>query len=151
MNSPTAPNSRFVLNGGSIAHERVDGEVIAIHMTEGHYFSMSGPAADVWSLLVDGYSAQEISTFLSGVFERVVEITDFEPFVSQLVAFQLIVPSQAQDAAVGAELPNDYERRLWSQPLVEKFEDLEDLILLDPIHDTNRLGWPYVGEADVRS
>lgn len=39
-------------------------------------------------------------------------------------------------------LPPDMERAEWSAPVVEAFDDLKDLIRIDPIHDTSFFGWP---------
>jgi hypothetical protein len=46
------------------------------------------------------------------------------------------------------ELPDDYSRAGWIEPTLEVFTDLQDLILVDPIHDASDLGWPRVSTMD---
>lgn len=142
-------DSRFHVVEGSVAHERVDGEVIAISMIRGHYFSMSGPAADVWTLVSQELSLEQVLSALDNAYSGPVAHDEVTAFVAVLVEAELLeaLPSgQAQDSFDA--LPDDFDRGLWATPSLEKFEDLEDLILLDPIHDTNRLGWPHVSDAD---
>jgi hypothetical protein len=40
------------------------------------------------------------------------------------------------------ELPTDYVRKGWEPPSLLVFDDLADLLLIDPIHDTSTSGWP---------
>jgi hypothetical protein len=40
------------------------------------------------------------------------------------------------------ELPNDYARDNWESPELRIFDDLTDILLIDPVHDTSLEGWP---------
>ena len=40
------------------------------------------------------------------------------------------------------ELPNDYTRDNWESPELRIFDDLTDILLIDPVHDTSLEGWP---------
>jgi hypothetical protein len=43
-------------------------------------------------------------------------------------------------------LLQDYPRGKWSCPELLIFEDLQDLLLVDPIHDTGEEGWPFASK-----
>jgi hypothetical protein len=137
----------YVVNAPRVIHETLDGEVVAIDLGSGAYFSMRASAAVIWDALVAGLGT-------AGVIEHVTAThadtdadvaADVEAFVADLVARELIVagspaPGSAPDH--GAGLP--YER-----PALEAFTDMADVILLDPVHDVDAAaGWPHQ-PADV--
>jgi hypothetical protein len=43
--------------------------------------------------------------------------------------------------SVEVDMPPD-ERRPFDEPVLEKFEDMQDLILLDPVFEVDEAGWP---------
>ena len=43
--------------------------------------------------------------------------------------------------------PPNAVRKPYTAPAVQKYDDLEDLLLLDPIHEVDEAGWP-VARAD---
>ena len=47
-----------------------------------------------------------------------------------------------------ANLPNDYDHELWTQPTLLVFADLQDLLMVDPIHDSSLEGWPQLKHYD---
>ena len=67
---------------------------------------------------------------------------DVDAFVHSLVTDELIVANDAPASgeAESAELvaPSEY-----SPLTLERFTDLADLILLDPVHDVTEAGWPH--------
>jgi hypothetical protein len=40
------------------------------------------------------------------------------------------------------ELPDDFVRNSWNSPTLKVYKDFQDLLLVDPIHDTSLTGWP---------
>jgi hypothetical protein len=66
---------------------------------------------------------------------------EVEAFVGELVAAGLLEPFGEGDAPASEPViagPGDYQ-----PPCLEKFEDMSDLIMLDPVHDVSDVGWPY--------
>jgi hypothetical protein len=136
-----------------VSHERLDGEVVVMDTRNGAYFNLGGTAADCWTLLAEGWPVEEWQTILEsrygeGVFDG---LTDF---VQLCVQYELAEktsadPSPSERAPVLAVLPDDQERTSWSIPEIVRFDDLQDLIKIDPIHDTSAFGWPSVdGDVD---
>ena len=133
-----------------LTHERLDGEVIIINLQTGLYFSLSGSAADLWSLAHDGLPVEQWISALDGHFSSPVLSEDIEGFIGTLTDNGLVeilessVPMQGRSI----DLPDDYARGAWTRPVLEVFEDLQDLILVDPIHDVSDDGWPYRDEPN---
>lgn len=135
----------FALAHSEIAHERVDAEVIAINLRTGAYFSLLGTAADGWDLLHAGSDVSTAADVLAeryGVDRARVE-ADLGPFAASLVQEELLAP--AQESAVRAvELPPLPADSTYRPPTLEKYDDMEELLLLDPIHEVDEAGWPVM-------
>ncbi len=129
--------------GPEIVHETVDGEVIAIDLANGSYYSLAGSGLVVWELLALGASEAEIHTALAARFEA--EDAEIRAAVSallgQLQENGLIVseagttPGTPPAASSGAKAP-------FEAPRLERYTDMKDYFLLDPIHEVDTAGWP---------
>ena len=132
------------VKGDSISLERLDGETIVINFDSGEYFSFRGSSADILWLVDAGVDRSHWSQILEEAF---VDLTfddvvgDVDDFLEQLSQAGLIehVPGTGGDPVA---LPDDYERHEWTQPVVAGNDDLADLLVIDPIHDTGEDGWP---------
>lgn len=135
----------FQVNRGDITHERLDGEVVAINMRTGRYYSLSGPAADIWWLVDQSVPRSAWVGVLAEVYEAPEDWLGVSDFLEACSRAGLIIPADASSPAPQS-LPLDFVRGAWTAPRLEEFEDLQDLILVDPIHDTTALGWPHVAD-----
>ena len=41
------------------------------------------------------------------------------------------------------DLPQPNNGQVFSPPVVEKYTDMQDLVLLDPVHEVDERGWPH--------
>ena len=138
--------SFVVIDSANVSWERLAGEVIAIQLTTGHYYSMGGSAADIWSLLENGADLEGIVRKLAGFFQLPDSARlEIEHFLDNAHAVGLLIEGESESHKEG-ELPNDYERLGWIPPLLQEYTDLQDLILVDPVHDTKAVGWPELKE-----
>jgi hypothetical protein len=139
-----------------IAHERVEDEVIVINLRTGAYFSLVGAAADIWDLLLTG---RPLDTVAATVARRVgVEVpvvrADLDPFVTSLLHEGLLVAAEPPAALpIDDTVPLDDQRAApegtYRPPMLEKYDDMEELLLLDPIHEVDESGWPVVAAEPV--
>jgi hypothetical protein len=70
-----------------------------------------------------------------------LDLSGLEDFVTKCIQSSLLVPSTT------SKLPRfedflDLKLEEWSIPLLNEYTDLQDLILVDPIHDVQESGWP---------
>jgi hypothetical protein len=119
-------------------------EVIAANFVRGVYYSLLGSAAQIWEGLVAGVP-------LDRVVAEVSALSDAEPAAFAAAANSLVEALLAEGLLV--EGPPD-EVKAWQAmagsdgryglPALERFTDMEDLLLLDPVHDVEEMGWPHV-------
>lgn len=124
-----------------VSAERLNGDVIAVNLKSGAYFTLTGTAADVWTAFTSGATTSACLEALDNAYSMTVPREQVEELLTQCLGHGLITEVVAT-AAQALSLPNDHERLSWARPVLEIFDDLQDLILLDPIHDTSSLGWP---------
>lgn len=136
--------SDFVLNKPFVVAERLDGEVIAISNQSGKYFSLGNTSADIWFLLQNAIPRKTWLQILASNYENVPESAEQEiqSFLSQILEEGLIKPQELSSKDEIA-LPKDSARGKWIKPTLIVFDDLQDLLLVDPIHDTSEAGWPF--------
>lgn len=124
-----------------IACEDLDGEIIAIDFRNGAYYSLAGTAAEIWRQAIAGSGRTAI---LDGVTRASADSDAARAatgrFLDELLALGLLhaTGGDGSRAAVFAG---------FQPPLVEKFEDMAELIKLDPIHEVTESGWPHVAAA----
>jgi hypothetical protein len=138
--------SGFSAAHAEIAHERVEDEVIVINLRTGAYFSLIGAAADAWDLLLTRTALDDIAGAIAeryGVDVATVRI-DLEPFVRSLVDEDLLVATEPATSASTLDDQAPAVERTYRPPMLEKYDDMEELLLLDPIHEVDEAGWPVV-------
>jgi hypothetical protein len=136
---------RFRINAENVVHEIVDGEVIAIDLANGSYYSLSGCGPVVWDLLSAGAGASEISSALADRFDAepgAIEAA-VDDLLTRLRESDLIV--SGAEAAAPAPPPGPARRgsrEKFVPPAFERYTDMKDYFLLDPIHEVDPAGWP---------
>jgi hypothetical protein len=127
----------------SVRHDRLDDEVIAIDLESGAYFALDDVAADCWSMLAAGASVEAVIEATAGNFDVASETvrSDVERFVNELLRVRLLRPVDGAPKPVApprAATPMGQ----YQAPAIERFDDLEELLALDPIHEVDKAGWP---------
>jgi hypothetical protein len=147
--------SRYVPNRPAVIDETIDGEVVVIDLATGNYFSLVESAAVIWGALAGMPSVEEIGAELARVFDvdatRAARVA--EDFVAELVREGLAVETDEAPAADGGRpRPSQTvaaERKPFEAPRLEKYDDMQELILLDPVHDVDvEAGWPRPRAVD---
>ncbi len=141
---------RFRVNEPAVIHQEIDGELVIIHLDRGVYFSLTASGALMWRRLAAGESQAAVARKVAGdLGADEAELTAaLAELIDQLVAEQLLVPvpggqahddtqADAEGAATPTPKPGTFER-----PILQRYDDLQDLLLLDPIHAVDETGWP---------
>jgi hypothetical protein len=138
-------NRVFCVDKANVSWERVSGEVIAIQLNTGKYYSFSNVAADIWSLANNGVRIESVLCALQKIYipSDVIE-TEVRDFISKCFAEQLLVECESENEL--QDLPNDTNRSFVTSPKLTEYSDLQDLILVDPIHDVDDSGWPNLNQ-----
>jgi hypothetical protein len=140
---------RFRVNSPQVISETIQGETIVIHLMTGTYYSLQNTAADAWEGIAASATAGEIAATLANRYDASVEeIEDgVAALVGQLRAEDLIVEMEDADATASSyparDAANGTARLPFQAPRLEKFTDMQDLVLLDPVHEVDPRGWPH--------
>ncbi len=129
---------------GANVHSKVfDDEVVVLEMQSGTYFSLRGTGVDVWKLIEESATPEQISDALGERYEApATEIGNaVDTVLGELAKARLIVGDDSL-APGGASLPAA-ENAPFTAPEIERFTDMQDLLLLDPIHEVDDAGWPH--------
>jgi hypothetical protein len=131
-----------------VTHERLDDEVIAINLETGAYYALDDVAADCWIVSAGGATVDDL---VGAVVDRydVDESQarlDVAVFLDELLRENLLTADDGT-ATTPPALPPLAGKAAYVAPAVQKYDDLEDLLLLDPIHEVDEAGWP-VARAD---
>ncbi len=125
-----------------IASEIFDGELVIANYKLGLYYSISVEGSWIWQGLAHGLTVSQIVQWLSGQFPGQANAlpTLVEEFVGKLIAENLVLESsKSNSSATGLPI---LTAGVFAEPVIESFNDLQDLLLLDPVHDVDHTGWP---------
>ncbi|MEZ4735638.1 MAG: PqqD family protein [Caldilineaceae bacterium] len=125
-----------------VVHETLDEETIVIDFETGTYYSLAGTAHWVWILLEQNLSVAEIINQFIAHYPGDPEQIDaaVRQFIGELARAEIIVAT-ATPQSVTASLPFSRQDH-FAPPTLETYTDIQDLLLLDPIHEVGKQGWP---------
>ena len=136
----------YRVNSPQVISETVGGETIIVNLASGHYFSLQGSAVDVWQGIERGESAETIVLKLEQRYEAPDgEISAaVQKLLDDFVAAELLVAEANGAAGAPVALTQEAaERAPFVAPSFSTFTDMEDIILLDPVHEVDTRGWPH--------
>jgi len=143
-------NQRFRVNTPTVTHETIDGEAVIINLDSGNYYSLIEVGSFIWGLVEKGSSASEVQNLVLQTYQGDANEVDrcVQELLAQLQQEGLIVPVDGEGALnlvqLNQVLPsnNNHEKPSFNPPLLNKYSDMQELLLLDPIHDVDEAGWP---------
>lgn len=140
-------NQRFRVNTPTVTHETIDGEAVIINLDNGNYYSLVELGSFIWGLVEKGASASDVQNLVLQNYQG--NASDINRGVQELLAQlqqeNLIVPVDGAEAFDLSQVPpsgNSHEKPSFNPPLLHKYSDMQELLLLDPIHDVDEAGWP---------
>lgn len=140
--------THFRVNSPNVIHEIIDGEAVLVNLENGSYYSIDSVGAVVWDYVEKGLSSNQIVEAIAAQYEgEQADITvGIQQLFDQLQAEQLVVAggvaSANGHAPAVSEAVNGQAKPPFEAPVLHKYTDMEDLLLLDPIHDVDESGWP---------
>jgi hypothetical protein len=141
-------NKMFTVNSTNIIHETIDDEVVIVDLEKGFYYSLRHTAAQIWQNIITGFSEADIISNLSKQYDiDQAQIEDpIKKLIHQLEVENIIVRIPSDSIS---DKPDKIEfnsikatGEKFSNPVIEKFTDMSELLLLDPIHEVDETGWP---------
>ena len=135
------------INGPNIVHENIEGETVILNLDTGSYFSIVDVAAAIWSYIEKGVPVIDILSLIRKNYEcsRPDLEKEVNSFISQLEHEGLVIT--VDDSLL---IPQNWKEQInirkskavFNAPVLNKYTDMQDLLLLDPIHQVDDTGWP---------
>jgi hypothetical protein len=132
------PDVYYQIPEGQIAHEVIEGEVIILRFDTGFYFSLNGSAVNLWQWILEGASQSQILDAFEPLNPE--QTAALEAFLGRLVKENLVVPTDQPTSPTTPTVPKGEVR--FELPSMEKYGDMQDMLLADPIHEVDEAGWP---------
>ena len=137
----------YKINSPHIVHDTFDGETILVNLKNGNYYSFDKLGVVIWELIEMNAGLEKISGIFSQKFLDAAKKaeTDVQAFIQNLLDEKLIVEDSGSatmdltDEQISEKMK---EFASYESPVMNKYTDMQDMLLLDPIHDTDEKGWP---------
>ena len=128
-----------------VVHEVIDGELLAVDLQTGTYFSLEGVAGEVWALISAGAALDDIIRSISEAYAGDGIDTSLQSFIEELMGLELIAPNpEATSTSVAPAAKSIGGKKPFTPPKVNAYTDMQALLLFDPIHAVDETGWPNV-------
>jgi hypothetical protein len=136
---------RYRINAPQVTHQTIEDEAIILNLENGAYYSTEGTGVVIWEGAVQGATADEIIAYLKQQYNGDIAAmaTATARFLAELQQEELIVPAAPDGVSVPAFPQPPLEAlAAFESPVLNKYTDMQDLLLLDPIHEVDEQGWP---------
>ena len=140
----------FQINIPQVVYEVFDDEVVIVNLDTGHYYSAVGVGMAIWLDIVAGDSLARIVSKMQWRFgdSDPSIVTSINQFVDQLQTEAIVATqdiNQTEDEIIeGLEQSIQEVTQPFEPPTLSQFTDMQDLLLLDPIHEVDETGWPNI-------
>jgi hypothetical protein len=134
----------FRVDPRRVVHETIDGEVILIHLETGNYYSLNGGGAEIWELLGRHASASDVARELAHRHGEAQEALApaVNGLLGELAAEGLIDVTEPAPGEESAGDGLDGPAGGFPRPVLTRYTDMQDFLLVDPIHEVADSGWP---------
>lgn len=138
----------YQLDSTNVATEIFDNEAVIINIPEGKYYSVRGNTGiRILEILQEPSSVENIIAAINNEFESANEVdlmSDIESFINHLESENIVMVGTE---VIITEMIAGNFKQPYEKPELEVFDDMQELIMLDPVHDVESFkGWPQKKE-----
>ena len=138
---------RYRINAPKALGQIIDDEAVIINLETGAYYSLNEPGTKIWDHIAARASFAAIVAGMTqeyhGGADEIGNVV--RDFLAQLTQEDLIAEFEADEAGeLGAPAPAKtvLKKSILQAPILSKYTDMQDLLLLDPIHEVDEADWP---------
>ncbi len=132
----------YRINTPTVVQETIDGEAVIIDFITGSYFSLNDVGTYIWNLIekkvYSSYIIKKVSSKYRGEEDYIASSINL--FIEEILKENLIVLSE-DCTKIEDKLENENKAE-FKKPELKKYSDMQELLLLDPIHEADETGWP---------
>jgi hypothetical protein len=140
---------RFRVNVPDVVFEAFDEEIVLVNLDTGNYYSVRDTGPEIWLALAKGEGLEQVTRMLQASYAGDPDAihASVSSFADGLLEAKLLVADgESRDAPALAPVAEG-DRPPFVAPTLEAYSDMQDLLLLDPIHDVDQAGWPVANQA----
>jgi len=132
--------TRFRVNVPSVIHETVEAETIIVNLDTGSYYDVNHVGAYILELVERGAASDQLSTCVMNRYQLDHDSarSAVNGLVQELLAEEIIVSENARENGGGIPAGEPVvtpDSRRFVMPVLNKHTDMQDLLLLDPVHE----------------
>ena len=107
---------------------------------------MNDSGAYLWQLIQNGFNEEQITAIMSEQFSISSETAkaSLKVFLDHLLEEQLII--SVETLPVKEQVMVESKEMVYNPPELTVFNDMQELLLLDPIHEISEQGWPHFAQ-----
>ena len=137
---------RFKLNAPHVVAENFEDEVVVINLVKGSYYSIEKSGVPIWQLASAGATVADIETTITQRYagDPLEMRAALQAFLAKLQQAELIVRDTNGANPLPSSLnPEQAEgNRPFEPPILQEYSDMQQLLLLDPIHEVDAHAYP---------
>lgn len=150
MAGDVIPGQSYRVNEPDVIHQLFDREVVVVDLRNGSYYSLSESGGMAWLAFGSGgASVDDVARLLTTLYALPHDVAtrDLRAFIDELVGHDLFVACPSGGVAVDAASVAT-PTAAYSPPELRSYNDLQELFLLDPVHEVDATaGWPQAAAA----
>ena len=145
-------NTCFRINSPNIIHETIDSETVIVNLNTGNYYSLDKIGVEIWTLIEKHIPLHEIIEDISHRYQGQRSLIEHSviQLVNELNKENLIIKNNSETSETNSGF--DYKetsgaqtkKMVFETPILHKYNDMQELLLIDPIHEVEETGWPNV-------
>jgi hypothetical protein len=121
--------------------DTVDDETVILDSSTGVLTLLVGIGPQIWERLVGGADRTALLAEIAATFDDDAA-TEAGVFLDDLLTAGLVV--ELDELAPAGAAPSAWSET-YRAPKVERYDDIADIMMMDPIHEVDRTrGWPHV-------
>ena len=139
----------YTINAPHVVHDTIENETILFNLKTGNYYSFDSFGVVLWNAIIEAYNISDFIEKLALKYDKPqAEIKDIiDGFLSELLKEELIVQDKNKKETENDKSIIDKLAIELKSPVLHKYTNMQDMLLLDPIHDTGEKGWPSGKES----
>jgi len=135
----------FRINSPPVVAETLDGEATIVDLESGTYFALNESGTFIWEELRQGADQGSIPGSFAGRYGIDADEAQkaVDEIVAELLECKLIAPLEGSAPSTsGVATAASANGHPYSPPKLSTYTDMQELLLLDPVHEVDDAGWP---------
>ena len=143
---------RYQLNIPGVLREPFEGEEVIINLDTGVYFVLNAVGSVIFEMLQSTLSRPKILSYCKEHFGKLgdKEQSEINAITEELIVEGIIVPltelEKKEPTTDEIQHLLSIKETAYQTPELHRFTDMQELLLLDPVHEVDDRGWPYASK-----